>query len=305
MDEAVYEAELNTAYRNMGLAYMLKAAGILECNPEDAVRGYIRQGAINVTVRDLAMMAATLGNAGAHPITGEQIISQDSVRQVLSVMTTCGMYDAAGDWVSNVGIPAKSGVAGGIMAALPGQLGLATFSPKIDGHGNSVRGVAMCERLSREMGLHMMDMRQIAQSTMRQSITTIDSCGKGRIEIPIFGLRGAVRFAGAELLTRTITRELNPPDSSEEGSGCWAECPAVILSLRTTVSLNPVAQRVIQENIRRLGVDGKEVIVIDPSEILDYAEMAKAEQPFVVKDINHALNHVGGEGYKIISDHDE
>lgn len=305
VDEAVYEAELNTAYRNMGLAYMLKAAGILECNPEDAVRGYIRQGAINVTVRDLAMMAATLSNAGAHPVTGEQIISQDSVRQVLSVMTTCGMYDAAGDWVSNVGIPAKSGVAGGIMAALPGQLGLATFSPKIDDHGNSVRGVAMCERLSREMGLHMMDMRQIAQSTMRQSVTTIDCGGKGRIEIPIFGLRGAVRFAGAELLTRTITRELNQPNSCEEGSGCWAECPAVILSLRTTVSLNPVAQRIIQENIRRLGADGKEVIVIDPSEILDYEEMAKEEQPFVVKDIDDALNHVGGDGYKIISDHDE
>ncbi|KAF3357785.1 26S proteasome non-ATPase regulatory subunit 6 [Verticillium dahliae VDG1] len=136
VDEEVYEAELRDADRNMGIGYMLKAAGIITCDPREAVKGYIRQCAINVNVRDLAMMAATLCNAGLHPVSGERIIHQASVRQVLSVMTTCGMYDAAGDWVSNVGIPAKSG---------------------LDARGNSVRGVAICEQLSRDMGLHMMD----------------------------------------------------------------------------------------------------------------------------------------------------
>jgi glutaminase A len=124
VDEAVYEAELRDANRNMGIAYMLKAAGIITCDPREAVKGYIRQCAINVNVRDLALMSATLCNAGYQPLTNERIFPHASVRQVLSVMTTCGMYDAAGDWVSNVGIPAKSGVAGGIIGALPGQVSL-------------------------------------------------------------------------------------------------------------------------------------------------------------------------------------
>lgn len=137
VDEDVYEAELKDANRNMGIGYMLKAAGIISCDVREVVKGYIRQCAINVNVRDLAMMAATLCNAGYHPLTSERIFPHDSVRQVLSVMTTCGMYDAAGDWVSNVGIPAKSGVAGGIIGSLPGQVGIAAFSPKLDSRGTA------------------------------------------------------------------------------------------------------------------------------------------------------------------------
>ncbi|KAL2112306.1 hypothetical protein VUR80DRAFT_7993 [Thermomyces stellatus] len=289
----------------MGLAYMLKAAGILECSPADAVRGYVRQCAIKVHVRDLATMAATLANGGRHCSTGETIISQDSVRQVLSVMTTCGMYDAAGDWVSNVGFPAKSGVGGGIIGALPGQLGVAVFSPRIDDRGNSVRGVAMCEALSRDLGLHMMDMRQVAQSTMRQSVTTIDCGSKGCVEVPIFEMRGAVGFTGAEILTRTVAKELAPPDEADNESGFRMACPAVIFSLRSTVSLSPVTQRIMRENVRRLRADGKDVVVVDPSRVLDIDDLAPDQQPAIVGGISEALNHVGGVGYKIISDHDE
>lgn len=97
VDEEVYEAELASAYHNTGLAYMLKAAGVLECSPADAVRGYVRQCSISINVKDLAMMAATLANSGSHPVTGEQIIPQRGVRQCLSVLATCGMYDAAGE----------------------------------------------------------------------------------------------------------------------------------------------------------------------------------------------------------------
>lgn len=111
--EEVYQAEMKDWDRNVGLAHMLKVAGIVRGDPREVVKGYIRQCSINVTMKDLALMAATLSNAGYHSVTGERIFPHDSVRQVLSVMTTCGMYDAAGDWVSNVGIPAKSGVAGG------------------------------------------------------------------------------------------------------------------------------------------------------------------------------------------------
>lgn len=253
VDEEVFEAEMKDADRNMGLGYMLKAGGIISCNPAEAVKGYIRQCSINVNVRDLAMMAATLCNGGVHPVSGEHIIPQTSVRQVLSVMTTCGMYDAAGDWVSNVGIPAKSGVAGGIIGALPGQVGIAAFSPRLDSKGNSVRGVVICEQLSRDMGMHMMDASQISRSTVRTSIATIvagehephnPNCQK---QIVIFSLRGAVRFAGSERLTRAVARELGPPNPDDPGSGMNGDVCAVVLALGDVYSLNTVAKRIIHE----------------------------------------------------------
>ncbi len=97
--------------------------------------------------RDLAMMGATLANDGVNPLTGDRAIDRELRRSVLSVMTTCGMYDYAGSWLYRVGLPAKSGVAGGIIAVLPGQLGIGVFSPPLDARGNSVRGVAVCASL--------------------------------------------------------------------------------------------------------------------------------------------------------------
>ncbi|CAK7242068.1 MAG: hypothetical protein STHCBS139747_003545 [Sporothrix thermara] len=204
VDEAVYEAELKDANRNMGLAYMLKAAGMISCDPQEAVRGYIRQCSINVNVRDLAIMAATLANGGVHPVSGDRVIPQESVRQVLSVMTTCGMYNSSGEWIASVGIPAKSGVSGGIIGALPGQLGLAVFSPRLDKRGNSVRGVAMCKQLSHDMGFHMMDVSQIAGASVRSWTTTFAGGSKQphacQQDVIVFELRGAVRFSGARIL---------------------------------------------------------------------------------------------------------
>src|SRR5690625_6085404 len=96
-------------------------------------------------------------------------MTTSTVRQVLSVMTTCGMYDAAGDWVTTVGIPAKSGVAGGLIGTLPGQIGIAAFSPRLDGHGHSVRAVRACERLSQDMNLHLMEVAPPAHAIIRQT----------------------------------------------------------------------------------------------------------------------------------------
>lgn len=306
VDEEVYEAELRTADRNMGIGYMLKAAGVITCDVREAVKGYIRQCAINVNVRDLAMMAATLCNAGMHPVTGESIIPQASVRQVLSVMTTCGMYDAAGDWVSTIGIPAKSGVAGGIIGALPGQVGIATFSPKLDKRGNSIRGVAMCEQLSREMGLHMMDVSQIAQATVRTSVATIvagkhephhPNCNR---QVIIFSLRGVVRFAGSERLTRAISHELGPPDPEVPGSGRGADTCAVIFSFRHVFSLNNVAQRIIREDVYRLLIEGKSVVVIDPSDVLKIDMGHGGKRLYIAKTESEARNYIGGSGCRTI-----
>jgi glutaminase len=101
-------------------------------------------------------MAATLATGGRQPITGERVLSVASSRQALSVMTTCGMYDSAGDWMSEIGIPAKSGVSGVLVGAIPGRFGLATYSPRLDRHGTSTRGRAVFERMSRELDLHLL-----------------------------------------------------------------------------------------------------------------------------------------------------
>lgn len=298
--EEVYEAEMKDWDRNMGLAHMLKAAGIIGGDPREIVRGYIRQCSINVTVRDLALMAATLSNAGYHPITGERIFPHASVRQVLSVMTTCGMYDAAGDWVSNVGIPAKSGVAGGILGALPGQVGLAAFSPKLDRKGNSVRGVAICEQLSRDMGLHMMDVSQIARSTVTTSIAKLNSAGHKDADheqrIAIFNMRGAVRFAGSEILTRALARNLGAADPADPGSGAYADACAVVISLRDVFSLNKVARRIIREDIDRLLAEDRNVVVIDPTGVLQWNTEEKQRHPKIVDDQAEAREFIGGAG---------
>ncbi|KAF4964312.1 hypothetical protein FSARC_7757 [Fusarium sarcochroum] len=309
--EEVYEAELRGADRNMGIGYMLKAAGIITGDTQQIVKGYIRQCAINANVRDLAMMAATLCNAGIHPVSGENIIPQNSVRQILSVMTTCGMYDAAGDWVSRIGIPAKSGVAGGIIGALPGQMGIAVFSPKLEERGNSVRGVAICEQLSRDMGLHMMDVSQIAQATVRTSVATIvagesdphhKNCNR---EVIIFSLRGVVRFAGSERLTRAITHELGPVDPDDPSAGNCRNACAVIFSFRDVFSLNAVAQRIIHADITRLLLDGRTVVVIDPLVVLELDTERMGKKLKIVETETEARELIGGIGCHTVAKSDE
>src|SRR5690606_24637626 len=140
IDEKVAASELESSYRNVAIANLLRGYELFEDDPDEIVEGYVRQCSVTVTTKDLAMMAATLAAGGVQPVTCEEIFSRDVVRQVLSVMATCGMYDAAGVWLSTVGIPAKSGVSGGIIGILPGQLGIAAYSPRLDDHGTSVQG---------------------------------------------------------------------------------------------------------------------------------------------------------------------
>lgn len=156
LDESVYRSERDTGHRNRAIAYLLRNAGIVGADVDDVLDRYFRQCSLLVTASDLAMMAATLANAGLNPVTRRRVIDHDHVESVLSVMSTCGMYDYAGSWLYRVGMPAKSGVSGGIIAVLPGQLGIGIYSPALDEFGNSVRGVAVCEAFSREFGLHLL-----------------------------------------------------------------------------------------------------------------------------------------------------
>ncbi|MFE5027892.1 glutaminase A [Streptomyces sp. NPDC056656] len=156
VDEAVYASERATGDRNRALAYLMHNAGSLTGDVEEQLAVYFRQCSVRVTCDDLAVMHATLAGGGLNPVTGERVLAPRHAQQVLAVMATCGMYDASGQWMLRVGMPAKSGVSGGIGVALPGQFGIGVFSPPLDGKGNSVRGIAACHLLSDRFGLHLM-----------------------------------------------------------------------------------------------------------------------------------------------------
>jgi glutaminase len=157
VDEAVYQSEAATGDRNRAIGWMLRNYGIVGQNVDAVLDVYFRQCAILVTARDLAVMGATLSNGGVNPVTGEQVLSPLAVARTLSIMTSSGMYDYAGEWTYRVGIPSKSGVGGGIVAALPSQIGLGTYSPLLDEHGNSARGLRLYESLSAHFDLHVLN----------------------------------------------------------------------------------------------------------------------------------------------------
>lgn len=251
VNERVYESELEHAHRNYAIAHMLRGHGILTGDPTVAVQGYTRQCSLMVTVKDLALMAATLANYGVHPVTGEQVVPKGVVRQVLSVMFTCGMYNAAGDWATQVGVPAKSGVGGGIIGAVPGQLGVATFSPRLDGHGNSVRGVELFEQFSDDMGMHVMNVPTVARSALRANY----QIGSGDESMRLIQLQGRIRFAGVERVIREIV------EAPMEGS-------KVALDVTRVYAVDEVAQSMLLELMRRLRNDGYKVYLIDNDETI-------------------------------------
>ena len=157
IDERVHRSESETGHRNRAIAHLLRNFSVIDGDPDDVLDLYFRQCAILVTCRDLAVMGATLANRGVNPVTGARALGEEHVPGVLSVMATCGMYDFAGQWLHDVGLPAKSGVAGGILAVMPGQFGVGTLSPPLDAVGNSIRGIEVCRALSGELGLHLLD----------------------------------------------------------------------------------------------------------------------------------------------------
>ena len=155
VDEHTLEAEMRTADRNRATGYLMRNQGMISGDVEGILALYLRQCSVHVTCRDLAVMAATLANGGVNPLTGERALPLRHVREVLSVMHTCGMYDAAGQWAFDIGVPAKSGVSGGILVVVPGKGGIGVFSPGLDAHGNSARGIRVCQEISERLGLHV------------------------------------------------------------------------------------------------------------------------------------------------------
>ncbi|KAA1034956.1 glutaminase A [Pseudonocardia sp. EV170527-09] len=155
IDQDVLDEQLVSNDRNLGLSYLMRSLGMLHGDIDDTLYVYLAACSITVTAPELSVMGATLAHGGVNPLTGERALSREHLRTVISVMSMCGMYDAAGEWAHDVGIPAKSGVSGGIMGVLPRWFGLGVYSPGLDRHGNSVRGVAVCRELSSRFGLHV------------------------------------------------------------------------------------------------------------------------------------------------------
>jgi glutaminase len=155
LDEAVYQSAKATGYRNRAIAYLALNHNMIKEPIDEHFDLYYRQCCILITTQDLAIMSATLANNGINPITKKQVIQSDLIKPILSIMISCGMYNFSGQWLFDVGLPAKSGVGGGIMAVSPRKLGISVFSPRLDSLGNSFRGIQVFKEISQEFKLHI------------------------------------------------------------------------------------------------------------------------------------------------------
>jgi glutaminase len=280
IDEDVFASERATGDRNRAIAWFMRSAGLLEDDVDEQVDLYFRQCSVVVTARDLAVMAATLANGGVNPVTREQVVPRDVVASVLTVMTTCGMYDYAGEWLYRVGLPAKSGVSGGVAAALPGQLGLGVHSPLLDARGNSVRGVAAAERISRTLGLHLLLPSERTRSGIRRSYRddvvrsrrgrtraqtqVLDAEGSG---IAVVELTGDQGFASTELLVRLVLEDPTPT--------AWR-----IVDLRRVTRVDTAAQALLDGLLAQLVAGGTAVALVEPR-----AETARAAVRALAADV--------------------
>lgn len=161
IDKSVYLSEKATAHRNRAISYLMKYFNVLEADIEETIDVYFQQCSIQVTSIDMAMMAATLANRGTQPKTKQTVLNPEDVTRVLSLMFTCGMYDSSGEWAFSVGLPAKSGVSGAVFAVVPGQFGIAGFSPNIDEKGHSLRVSQAIKDIANKMNLNIFNQGKI------------------------------------------------------------------------------------------------------------------------------------------------
>lgn len=167
IDNDVLQSETLTGNRNRAIAYLMRNFAIIDEQVNESLHQYFAQCSLLVTCQDMAMMAATLANMGTNPVTGKRVFDFRYIKYVLTVMLTCGLYDYAGGWAYEVGLPAKSGVAGGIFGVVNRQLGVSVYSPKLDARGNSVRGILACKELASHFGLHAFEFTNVGSSFMQ------------------------------------------------------------------------------------------------------------------------------------------
>ena len=224
INERMVASERHSGIGNFAIDYLLRNSGIIGSVLEPVLECYSQQCSTMVTCRDLAVMAATLAGNGVCPTTNESVLEPSIVSNVLGVMATCGMYDYAGEWVARAGMPSKSGIGGGVIGVLPGQVGIAVFSPPLDTRGNSVRGVRVFHDLSEDFGLHLFqatrsgkslvrrryDASMVSSKRMRRSLEVKALSEHGR-RIVVFELQGELTLFSIERVVRDILAL--PPNS--------------------------------------------------------------------------------------------
>ncbi len=277
LDEGVYRSESETGHRNRAIGHMLRNFDILTEDPIPVVEQYFQQCSISVTCRDLGVMAATLANGGLNPVTGRQAIRGEYVESVLSVMGSCGMYDYAGEWIYKIGMPAKSGVAGGVIAVLPGQLGIGVFSPPLDSRGNSVRGIAVCNELSRHLDLHLFNNPSLPKAALRLKSTGAE-LNSSRVRTPresqalrefgaeiiIYQLQGNLTFATCEPVIRDVMESV--------GSLGY-----LVLDFKRALSINESACRMLYQLLWRITQLGKSVLFVHAEHLALLRRVMKAK----------------------------
>jgi glutaminase len=268
VDQDVHRSEAETGDRNRALAYLMHGAGSLSMSVGDALEVYFTQCSVSVTSDDLAMMAATLATGGVNPRTGNRVVPVEVVGPTLSVMATCGMYDAAGTWLFKVGLPAKSGVSGGVLAVLPGQFGVGLWSPPLDRQGNSVRSVLAAERLSGDLGLHMFTPTGPGASPVRRWTTgkvtrsvaarsveqhaVLDEAGE---RIQVVELQGPLHDLAVETLVHRLI------EAAQDGGQGWL----LVLDMSHLGAVHPAALDVLHPALDALRAGGAHVTIVDPS----------------------------------------
>ncbi len=292
VDEEVYRSESETGFRNRAIANLLRNFEMLDDPVDEAVEVYFKQCSILVTCRDLSLMAASLANSGVNPVTGERVLKPDNVERVLSVMSTCGMYDYSGEWIFTVGLPAKSGVGGGVVGVLPGQLGVAVFSPLLDAKGNSVRGVQTFTELSRLFNLHLFNSPAVAGQAIRR-VYKLSEVGSHRQRVKahheairqyghsvtIVEMQGDFFFSAMEHFVRVQ-------------SAHTAETVTFVLDLRRVNLTDSATENVLLAVIKELNADNRQLIVIDPANILEHARYdTEIYDVLFFDDIDIALEH--------------
>jgi len=263
IDSTVFESEMAHSDRNRAIAHLMRGSGALSGEVEDALTSYVSQCSVSVTTRDLATMCATLANSGINPITGQQVLPPELITHVLTIMATCGMYDAAGTWMYRVGLPAKSGVSGAVVAVLPNEVGLAAWSPPLDEHGNSVRGVRMVELLSDHLDLHVyaptgpggspirrISSGAILRSRTGRSLADQDLLAEFGDRIKVVELEGSIGLLEAQRVVGVL-REMAFDTPS------W-----LVLNLRLVSFLHPGASKLLIYQLEILAAAGVQVTVV-------------------------------------------
>ncbi len=284
-DETVYKSESTTGHRNRAIGHMLRNFDILRSNPDPTVELYFKQCSISVTCRDLGIMAATLANRGVNPVTGKQAVRGQYVENMLSVMSSCGMYDWAGEWIYNVGMPAKSGVAGGIIAVLPGQIGIGVFSPPLDSHGNSVRGIRVCEAISRGFDLHLFNRRSTGNDAIRLQFTGAQINSR-RVRTPeetailqehggcirVYQLQGNLNFATTEAVAHGVMEQFEVIEH-------------LVIDFGHVLSVNDPAARLLYEIAVKLAACGKTVSFTHTEQVPLLRRVFKKKLPETYADV--------------------